>query len=56
MAQAGAPYSYSFEGQKTDVPLNVDAASGPDTSQVTKSRKEVRGVERYRRGGKRKRH
>ncbi len=55
MAQVGAPFSYSFEGQKSDVPLALDAATGPD-SQGGNPKKEVRGVARNRRGRRGKKH
>lgn len=51
MATVGSPYSFSFEGQKTDVPLKVDSATGPETSKNPK--KEVRGMYRRGRRGKR---
>jgi hypothetical protein len=53
MAATGTPYSYSFEGQKTDVPLSVDSATGPESA-GQKSQKGGKGV--YRRGRKGKKH
>lgn len=50
------PFSYSFEGAKTDIPLRLDSGTGPETGGAGKSKKEVRGVPRFRRGRKGKRH
>jgi hypothetical protein len=51
------PFSYSFEGSKTDVPLRLDSATGPETGGAEKSKKkEVRGVARNRHGRRGKKH
>jgi hypothetical protein len=50
MPTVGSPYSYSFEGAKTDVPLKVDAATGPEAANPKKEAK------MYRRGRKSKKH
>ena len=66
MPAVGSPYSYSFEGQKTNVPLAVDAATGPEGHKIKKdaatadegpgsiSKREVKGV--YRRGRRGRKH